>query len=270
MHGAMRQMGNVAWMASDEAATRKRSCTPVDIEAVLAEPPRPRRGTSGSGGGWLEGLRVLDLTNVIAGPTIGSTLARFGAEVTLVRPVEPSVDPWNAVVFGLQVQCGKESILLDLSTDTGQAILGRLIAQADVVTMNGTDAQCARLGLMETTRSPSCASGASWPTGGPSGTCPSSLPAQRREGGLLRRSGCAGAVMRLAGCTLMRWSTSTSRVLATRPGRRNPRLTLDARASRLGNREPRTANREPRTADRCPPTLWPQAISGESTWNRRE
>ena len=171
VHGAMRQMGNVAWIASDEAATRKHSCTPVDIEAVLAEPPRravladphrepehdteailaepprPRRGISGSGGGWLQGLRVLDLTNVIAGPTIGSTLARFGAEVTLVQPVEPSVDPWNAVVFGLQAQRGKESILLDLSTDAGQAVLGRLIAQADVVTMNGTDAQRARLGF---------------------------------------------------------------------------------------------------------------------------
>ena len=145
VHGTMRQMGNVAWIASDEAATRKHPCTPADIEAVLAEPPR--HGVTGSGGGWLQGLRVLDLTNVIAGPTIGSTLARFGAEVTLVQPVEPSVDPWNTVVFGLQAQRGKESILLDLSTDAGQAVLGRLLAQADVVTMNGTDAQRARLGL---------------------------------------------------------------------------------------------------------------------------
>lgn len=40
-----------------------------------------------------EGLEVLDVTNVIAGLTIGSTLARFGAKVTLVQPVEPSVDP---------------------------------------------------------------------------------------------------------------------------------------------------------------------------------
>lgn len=119
----------------------------ADMGAEVIRIDPPRHGITGPGGGWLQGLRVLDLTNVIAGPTIGSTLARFGAEVTLVQPVEPSVDPWNAVVFGLQAQRGKESILLDLSTDAGQEVLGRLIAQADVVTMNGTDAQRARLGL---------------------------------------------------------------------------------------------------------------------------
>lgn len=150
-HGTMRQMGNVAWLADDAMARSKRPGPVGDdaregLAAILAEPGREAPGNSGAGG-WLDGLKVLDLTNVIAGPTIGSTLARFGAEVTLVQPARPSVDPWNAVVFGMHAQRGKESILLDLGTEQGREVLDRLIAESDVVTMNGTDEQRDRLGL---------------------------------------------------------------------------------------------------------------------------
>ncbi|MCB4457059.1 CoA transferase [Leisingera sp. McT4-56] len=145
-HGIMHQMGNVAWLSGDAGAVRKSSAVEADLAALLAEPERG--GASGRAGkGWLDGLKVLDLTNVIAGPTIGSTLARFGAKVTLVQPVEPSVDPWNTVVFGIHAQRGKESILLNLRSDEGQEALARLIAEADVITMNGTDQQRDRLGL---------------------------------------------------------------------------------------------------------------------------
>lgn len=144
-HGDMRQMGNVAWLSDDHAATEKTGPVTADLDALLAASPKAG-GTKGQGG-WLDGVRVLDLTNVIAGPTVGSTLARFGADVTLVQPVTPSVDPWNTVVFGLHAQRGKTSILLDLGCDDGQEVLAKLIAEADVITMNGTDQQRDRLGL---------------------------------------------------------------------------------------------------------------------------
>ena len=144
-HGEMRQMGNVAWLASDQDAATKSGPAAADLQALLAEDPRDG-GVTGTGG-WLDGLKVLDLTNVIAGPTIGSTLARYGAEVTLVQPVEPSVDPWNTVIFGLHAQRGKESVLLNLRSDDGQDALAKLIAAADVITMNGTDQQRDKLGL---------------------------------------------------------------------------------------------------------------------------
>ena len=145
-HGKMRQMGNVAWLSDDEGVAIKTDVTKADISSLLTEPERSCN-TSGDGRGWLDGLRVLDLTNVIAGPTIGSTLARYGADVTLVQPVEPSVDPWNTVVFGIHAQRGKESILLNLRADEGQAVLSQLIAEADVITMNGSDEQRDKLGL---------------------------------------------------------------------------------------------------------------------------
>ncbi|EEE36156.1 CAIB/BAIF family protein [Rhodobacteraceae bacterium KLH11] len=150
-HGKMRQLGNVAWLAGDPGALDKRSGPEPDntpIADILAEPKRS--GVVGTAtNGWLCGLKVLDLTNVIAGPTIGSTLARFGARVTSVQPVEPSVDPWNTVVFGLHAHRGKDSILLNLRSEDGQDAFRRLIADSDVITMNGTDEQRDALGLGE-------------------------------------------------------------------------------------------------------------------------
>ncbi|WP_457941107.1 CoA transferase [Mesorhizobium sp. 10J20-29] len=150
-YGKMRQMGNVAWIADDKMAAKKKPGPVLDdarakLDTILSEPVRPTPHNSGAGG-WLDGLNVLDLTNVIAGPTIGSTLARYGAEVTLVQPVEPSVDPWNAVVFGLHAQRGKRSVLLNLKSREGQEALAKLIAETDVITMNGTDEQRDKLGL---------------------------------------------------------------------------------------------------------------------------
>ncbi len=150
-NGAMRQIGNLAWLADDPGVMDKMP-GPLpddmrpDLPRLLAQPPRPHHKATGTGG-WLDGLRVVDLTNVIAGPTIGATLARFGAKVTSLQPVIPSVDPWNAVVFGLRAHRGKESLLLNLRDPAGQEALARLIAEADVVTMNGTDAQRDALGL---------------------------------------------------------------------------------------------------------------------------
>ena len=146
--GAMRQMGNVAWLSNDTSATQKRPAEhdPAIVDRILAEPMRDG-GNTGQSAGWLDGLKVLDLTNVIAGPTIASTLARFGADVTHVQPVRPSVDPWNTVVFGLQANRGKKSALLDLRSDAGHGALERLIRKSDVVTLNATDAQRDALGL---------------------------------------------------------------------------------------------------------------------------
>lgn len=150
-HGRMKQLGNLAWLGDDAGVMDKRPGPIPDefrasLPALLAEPPRASPLGTASGG-WLDGLKVVDLTNVIAGPTIGATLARFGASVTSVQPVTPSVDPWNAIVFGLHAHRGKESVLLDLGIDAGRTALERLIAGADVVTMNGTDQQRDALGL---------------------------------------------------------------------------------------------------------------------------
>ncbi len=149
--GIMQQMGNVAWIADDAAALDKKPAPTCDINdhelhGILAEPVKPQTPQK-SKQPWLKGLRVLDLTNVIAGPTIGSTLARFGATVDSIQPVEPSVDPWNTIVFGLHAHRGKRSLLLDLRTTTGKQILHDALSRYDIVTINATDEQRDKLGL---------------------------------------------------------------------------------------------------------------------------
>lgn len=96
---------------------------------------------------WLDGVRIVDLTNVIAGPTIAGTLARFGAEVVKVDAPKPGFDPWNTVVFGMHANRGKRSLLVDLKTADGTEILQRLVRNADVITANVLDSQRAELGL---------------------------------------------------------------------------------------------------------------------------
>jgi len=156
--GPMRQMGNVAWLASDaERVVEKRPAPRPDgdRDAILREleaqepaaPPKSAVVTDDGGRGWLDRIRILDLTNVIAGPTIASTLARFGAEVISIDTVTPTLDPWNAVIFGLHANRGKRSLLADLKSPGGREILDRLLQRVDLVTHNALDGQLAPLGL---------------------------------------------------------------------------------------------------------------------------
>lgn len=76
----------------------------------------------------LEGLRVLELTKVIAGPSCGRILAGHGAEVLLLtRPDAPTILPLAATT-GL----GKRAAELDLKTVAGIATVKSLLQDADV------------------------------------------------------------------------------------------------------------------------------------------
>ena len=152
--GPTRQMGNLVWLAQSSQKTLDKTSAPLsdaDHEEILKILDEPVRKTSGQKNadhdGWLSGIKILDLTNVIAGPTIASTLARFGAEVISLSPIEPTMDPWNTVIFGFQSGRGKRSLLCDLKTAEGQGILSRLLAEVDVITLNGLERQLPGLGL---------------------------------------------------------------------------------------------------------------------------
>jgi len=86
----------------------------------------PRRWQSGDRP--LAGIRVLDLTRVIAGPVGGRTLAAHGAEVLRITgPHLPFIPP-----LVIDAGRGKRSAQLDLRTDAGRDRLGALVDQADV------------------------------------------------------------------------------------------------------------------------------------------
>nr|WP_099060637.1 CoA transferase [Rhizobium sp. ACO-34A] len=106
------------------AATRAR--TPVDITGFASEGGR-RLGAAKSRP--LEGVRVLELTHLVAGPTIGRLLAEQGAEVI---KVQPPIGDWVYPLW-LDVNWGKKNILLDIKGSYGKARFARLLGEADVL-----------------------------------------------------------------------------------------------------------------------------------------
>ena len=150
--GAMTQPGPMVWLGdSADASAAPRPRRWGTVEEALSElegVARPARAAPAADSGrWLDGIRVLDLCNVIAGPHSAGFLARFGAEVIKIDPAQPLYDPWNTVVFGMTHGRGKQSALVDLRDDQGREVLGRLVASVDVVVWNATDPQVDSLGL---------------------------------------------------------------------------------------------------------------------------
>lgn len=96
----------------------------LTIEQIGEAPPRPLpKGTRP-----LSGIRVLDLTRIVAGPVGGRTLAAHGADVMrIAAPGLPFVD-WLVKDTGR----GKLSAYADLTTEAGRETLRRLLSQADI------------------------------------------------------------------------------------------------------------------------------------------
>lgn len=106
----------------------------------------------------LAGIRVLDLTNVLAGPFCAYQLALLGADVVkievpdggdLARQLGADAD-LNARHMGasfLAQNAGKRSVTLNLKTDEGKDVLRRLVETADVLVENFRPGVMARLSL---------------------------------------------------------------------------------------------------------------------------
>lgn len=95
------------------------------------------------GGMALEGLKVVELGQLIAGPFAAKLLGEFGAEIIKIEP--PAVgDPlrkWRKIENGTSLwwhvqSRNKKSITLDLKAPEGQEILRKLLKQADILIEN--------------------------------------------------------------------------------------------------------------------------------------
>lgn len=101
------------------------------------------RVTSGTGFGFLSGVRVVDLTTSVAGPYATMLLAEFGAEVIKVeRSSGDDARHWGPPFLDGQalwftaVNRNKKSVVLDLKSDDGRNGLEKLVASADVFVTN--------------------------------------------------------------------------------------------------------------------------------------
>jgi crotonobetainyl-CoA:carnitine CoA-transferase CaiB-like acyl-CoA transferase len=101
----------------------------------------------------LAGIRVIDLTRILAGPFCTQLLADMGADVIKVEP--PAGDPvrgQGAMVDGFsayfaQFNRNKRSVVLDLYQERDKTALARLLADADVVVENFRPGVFARMGF---------------------------------------------------------------------------------------------------------------------------
>ncbi len=116
-----------------ELAARKSSpVRPEPVEGRAAEVLRSA----------LQGVKVVDLCIVLAGPTCGRTLAEFGADVIKIdSPHRGTVLRHN------DINRAKRSILIDLKTKEGLEIFWKLVDQADVVLQNFRSGVAEQLGI---------------------------------------------------------------------------------------------------------------------------
>lgn len=106
----------------------------------------------------LAGIRVLDLTNVLAGPYCCYQLALMGADVIKVeRPdggdlarvlgADPARNKAGMGISFLAQNAGKKSVTLDMKSEKGKALLKRLVQSAEVLVENFRPGVMDRLGL---------------------------------------------------------------------------------------------------------------------------
>jgi crotonobetainyl-CoA:carnitine CoA-transferase CaiB-like acyl-CoA transferase len=105
--------------------------------------------------GPLNGLKVIDLSHVMAGPTCSMLLADMGADVIKVekipggddaRRMTPPIIAGESAAF-LIMNRNKRGIALDLKTDAGRSVLSRLLQDADVLIENYRRGTMERMGF---------------------------------------------------------------------------------------------------------------------------
>src|SRR2546421_12229781 len=106
--------------------------------------------SNGSGRLPLTGYRVLELSHIVAGPSGGLLLADLGADVIKVeepRSGDQSRSMPNHGSTFYAYNRNKRSLALDLKTERGRQVFGRLVERADVVLDNYAPGVLVRLGI---------------------------------------------------------------------------------------------------------------------------
>lgn len=118
--------------------------------------PAHERNSNDSGStGPLQGMRVIELAHIMAGPACGMLLADMGADVIKVEKIGSGDDSRRFLppdIHGesaafLMMNRNKRGISLDLKQDAGKEVLGRLLGSADVLIENYRHDTLARLGF---------------------------------------------------------------------------------------------------------------------------
>ncbi|MCP4694979.1 MAG: hypothetical protein GY859_43530 [Desulfobacterales bacterium] len=148
--GPMLQLGPLVWLKNhDNPSPDPGASRPSEPESLHTSPPRAGSAPDGTREKRciLQGVKVLDLTNVLAGPAAGAQFARYGAEVIKIDSPNPLFDPYCTIFYALDIGRGKKSILLDLHAEEGKEALHRLLRDTDILLYNTPDSGLERLGI---------------------------------------------------------------------------------------------------------------------------
>jgi crotonobetainyl-CoA:carnitine CoA-transferase CaiB-like acyl-CoA transferase len=130
------------WLASPQGKALAEQPV-ITIEKIGEAAPRAWPELRPAGERPLAGLRVLDLSRVIAGPVAGRTLAVHGADVMLISSPNLPAIPWLTIDTGR----GKLTSFADLRTEQGQGALRELLARADIFSQGYRPRSIAALGF---------------------------------------------------------------------------------------------------------------------------
>jgi crotonobetainyl-CoA:carnitine CoA-transferase CaiB-like acyl-CoA transferase len=148
--GTTTQVGPLARIPDAPASVHRGAPVPgQDTSSIVGQPVRPIAPSAGPHRSLrtpLEGITILEAAYYYATPFATSLLSELGARVIKIEPM--AGDPYRRVQQGpdpvrnlgqnnmVRAMQGKESIVLDLKHPSGQEILHRLVAQADVFVHN--------------------------------------------------------------------------------------------------------------------------------------
>ena len=168
VHGTIRQFGVQASLGrtgrqwhvpqparSGDLAELLRSLPSAANGAGSDEATRPTPAAGGGGATHsdanpapiLAGIKVLDLSTVLAGPCCARTLAEYGADVIKIDSPNPYFLPSTACYLHLEVGQGKRSMILDLKQEAGKRLFEQLAAGSDVIVHNFRPGVAERLGI---------------------------------------------------------------------------------------------------------------------------
>jgi crotonobetainyl-CoA:carnitine CoA-transferase CaiB-like acyl-CoA transferase len=140
------QIGRTNWMRSAKpyaplVARRIAATVPARTMPPPAAPGRANARLP------LEGYTVVDMTNVLAGPSCTRMFVELGAAVTRVDVMDPQQPPTIHVLWSGENSVGKRSIIVERRKPEGRAIIRKLVERADIVCGNMMDDQMGRLGV---------------------------------------------------------------------------------------------------------------------------
>ena len=138
VHGSIRQLGvQTSLGRTAECWLTPQPARPGDLTALLRDDrQQPARAPGPAPEQILAGIKVLDLSTVLAGPCCARTLAEYGAEVIKIDTPTPYFGPSTTCMAHIEVSQGKRSMILDLGPEAGKQVFRELAAGADVIVHN--------------------------------------------------------------------------------------------------------------------------------------